>query len=59
MKGKRKEQSYAKKDYDHYHFSLKESVKYLGQAAALCMAVDYLFYRSVWLLVLMVLVSLL
>ena len=58
MKGKRKEQSYAKKDYDHYHFSLKESVKYLGQAAALCMAVDYLFYRSVWLLVLMVPVSL-
>ena len=46
MKGKRKEQSYAKKDYDHYHFSLKESVKYLGQAAALCMAVDYLFYRN-------------
>ena len=58
MKGKRKEQSYAKKDYDHYHFSLKESVKYLGQAAALCMAVDYLFYRNVWLLVLMVPVSL-
>ena len=58
MKGKRKEQSYAKKDYDHYRFSLKESVKYLGQAAALCMAVDYLFYRSVWLLVLMVPVSL-
>ena len=58
MKGKRKEQSYAKKDYDHYHFSLKESVKYLGQAAALFMAVDYLFYRNVWLLVLMVPVSL-
>ena len=58
MKGKRKEQSYAKKDYDQYHFSLKESVKYLGQAAALCMAVDYLFYRNGWLLVRMVPVSL-
>ena len=51
MKGKRKEQSYAKKDYDHYHFSLKESVKYLVTGSlALCMAVDYLFYRNVWLL---------
>lgn len=46
MKGKVKERSYRKTDYEQYHFSVKELVKYLGQAAALCMAADYLFYRN-------------
>ncbi len=50
MKGKVKERSYRKTDYEQYHFSVKELVKYLGQAAALCMAADYLFYRNLWLL---------
>ena len=50
MKGKVKERSYRKTDYEQYHFSVKELVKYLGQAAALCMASDYLFYRNLWLL---------
>ena len=30
MKGKKKEQLYLKQDYDDYHFSLKEFLKYLG-----------------------------
>ena len=33
MKGKVKERLYKKTDYGQYHFSLKESAKYLGQAA--------------------------
>ena len=36
MKGKEKEQRYLKRDYDHYHFTVKEFMKYTGQAAALC-----------------------
>ena len=34
MKGKVKERSYRKTEYEQYHFSVKELVKYLGQAAA-------------------------
>ena len=36
MKGKEKEQLYQKRNYDHYHFSMKELLKYMGQALALC-----------------------
>ena len=54
MKGKEKEQLYLKHDYDHYHFTPKEFLKYLGQALALCIAADYLFYRSIWLLLIMI-----
>ncbi len=50
MKGKVKERLYKKTDYGRYHFSLKESAKYLGQAAFLCVAADYLFYRNMWVL---------
>lgn len=54
MKGKEKEQRYLKQDYDHYHFTVKEFMKYAGQAAALCVVADYLFYRSVWVLFFMI-----
>ena len=53
MKGKEKEQRYLKRDYDHYHFTVKEFMKYTGQAAALCAVADYLFYKSKWVLLLM------
>lgn len=54
MKGKEKEQRYLKRDYGHYHFTVKEFMKYTGQAAALCAVADYLFYRSAWVLLLMI-----
>ena len=53
MKVKKKEQLYLKQDYDDYHFSLKEFLKYLGQALALCIMADYLFYKNIWVLFLM------
>ena len=53
MKGKEKGQLYAKRDYAHYHFTGKEIMKYLLQAFMLCAAVDYLFYKSIWVLLLM------
>lgn len=53
MKGKVKEQLYAKRDYEHYHFSAKEILKYLGQGIVVCILADYLFYKSVWVLLLM------
>ncbi len=43
MKGKEKEQLYQKRNYDHYRFSMKELLKYMGQALALCIMADYLF----------------
>ena len=52
MKGKEKEQRYLKRDYEHYCFSSREFLKYTGQALALCIMADYLFYRSVWVLLL-------
>ena len=54
MKGKEKEQRYLKRDYGHYHFTVKEFMKYTGQAAGLCAVADYLFYRSAWVLLLMI-----
>ena len=54
MKGKEKEQLYQKRNYDHYRFSMKELLKYMGQALALCIMADYLFYRSAWVLLLMI-----
>ena len=50
MNGKEKEQLYAKRDYEHYHFSVKELVKYMGQGIAICILGDYLFYQSIWAL---------
>lgn len=45
MKGKEKEQLYQKRNYDHYRFSMKELLKYMGQALALCIMADYLFTK--------------
>ena len=52
MKGKEKEQLYQNRNYDHYRFSMKELLKYMGQALALCIMADYLFYKSKWVLLL-------
>lgn len=38
-----------KKDYNHYHFTKGEWVKYWAEGFLLCAAVNYLFYQS-WLL---------
>lgn len=48
--GKEKEKLYAKRNYEQYHFSAKELLKYTGQGIALCVLGDYLFYQSVWVL---------
>lgn len=40
MKGKEKEQLYQKRNYDHYRFSMKELLKYMGQALALCIMAE-------------------
>ena len=46
-----------KADYEMYHYSVKEILKYIAESAALCGIVDYLFYKSMWVLVFMVPVS--
>ena len=46
------EQFMQRRDYDHYSFSGKELFILFGQSAAICAAVDYLFYRILWLMVL-------
>ena len=46
-----------KADYEMYHYSVKEILKYIAESAALCGIVDYLFYKSVWALVFMAPVS--
>ena len=46
-----------KADYEVYHYSVKEILKYIAESAALCGIVDYLFYKSMWVLVFMVHVS--
>lgn len=43
-----------KADYEKYHYSIKEILKYIAQSAILCGAVDYLFYKNLWILLLMV-----
>ena len=35
-----------KVDYGKYRYSQKEILKYIGESAALCGAVDYLFYQT-------------
>ena len=37
-------------DYDKYSYSAKEILKYGVQGVLLCVAVDYLFYKSFWVL---------
>lgn len=38
------------KDYEKYQYTTKEFVKYIMQCILLCVMLDYLFYKSVWLL---------
>ena len=40
-------------DYEIYHYSAKEIVRYVAECAALCCVVDYLFYKTPWVLVAM------
>lgn len=37
-----------KQNYEEYHYTKKEILKYLLQSSALCMAADYLFYKNWW-----------
>ena len=46
-----------KVDYGKYRYSQKEILKYIGEGAALCGAVDYLFYQTPWVMLLVVPVS--
>ena len=39
-----------KVDYGKYRYSQKEILKYIGESAALCGAVDYLFYQTPWVM---------
>lgn len=39
-----------KQNYDVYHFTKTEFMKYLFQSILLCTLVDYLFYQSYWLI---------
>ena len=43
-----------KVDYGKYRYSQKEILKYIGESAALCGAVDYLFYQTPWVMLLVV-----
>ena len=38
------------KDYEKYQYTTKEFVKYITQCMLLCVMLDYLFYKLVWLL---------
>ena len=46
-----------KVDYGKYRYSQKEILKYIGESAALCGAVDYLFYQTPWVMLLVVPIS--
>lgn len=46
-----------KVDYGKYRYSQKEILKYIGESAALCGAVDYLFYQTPWVMLLVIPVS--
>lgn len=39
-----------KQDYEQYHFTKKEALKYILQSVLLCGAADYLFYQNLWLM---------
>ena len=40
-------------DYEKYHYSVKEIMRYVTECAVLCGVVDYLFYKTPWMLVVM------
>ena len=50
-KGKKWE--FTRKDYRTYHFTAKETAKYLLEGVAVCAAADYLFYQSLPVLLFM------
>lgn len=54
-----REKELLKRNYRQYRFSVKEILKYSVQSMGLCAIADYLFYQSVWVLLLMVPVPLL
>ena len=43
-----------KQNYDEYHFTKREILKYLSQSFFLCGMVNYLFYKNVWVFLLMI-----
>lgn len=47
------EQAAERRDYGKYRYSPGEAMKYLGQSLVLCVLVDYLFYKSFWVLAVM------
>lgn len=46
-----------KQNYDEYHFTKKEILKYVTQSAVICILIDYLLYQNKWLLLSIVPVS--
>ena len=50
MKGKKKEQLYLKQDYDDYHFSLKEFLKYLKMIPVIIYPYIYVVILAVFLM---------
>lgn len=42
-----------KQNYNEYHFTKKEFLKYLFQSVLLCAMINYLFYKTVWIFLLM------
>ncbi len=49
----RKKEKSAKMDYDRYDFPWKELCRYLGQGALGCVLINYLFYKSIWVFILL------
>ena len=41
-------------DYEKYQYSVKEIIRYVSECVILCLVVDYLFYRNIWMLLLAV-----
>ena len=52
-KGKNQKWRSTRKDYRMYHFTGKETAKYLLEGAAVCAVADYLFYQSLPVLLFM------
>lgn len=53
-KGKNQEWEVMRKDYRTYHFTAKETGKYLLEGTAVCAAADYLFYQNILALLFMI-----
>ena len=37
-------------DYEKYQYSVKEKIRYVVECAVLCAVLDYLFYKNLWML---------